>query len=171
MLPLLRKRRLILLSLTFAIFYLLFAIYMMNYPLVFATLLGNFTLQYKFNVLFFLLLGAPSAMDRNSLLLTTFIGLLTGLNLALILPQINSLKKMQGRALLFGSGSLLGVAGGGCAACGLSLFSLLGIGGSLLYLPMRGFELTFISLALLLFSLFYNYGSIKKTDICKTKIK
>lgn len=169
MLPLLHNRKVILLSLTFAILYLLFAIYMMNYPLVFATLLGNFTLQYKFTVLLFLLLGATSAMDWNSLLMTTFIGLLTGLNLALILPQIHSLKTVQGRTLFFTSGSLLGVAGGGCAACGLSLFSLLGIGGSLFYLPFHGVELTFISLGLLLFSLFYNYDKIKNTGRCKKK--
>ena len=56
--------------------------------------------------------------------------------------------------IVAGSGSLLGIIGSGCAACGLPIISLLGLTGSIMYLPFHGSELSVISIVLLSLSFY-----------------
>lgn len=81
--------------------------------------------------------------------------LLFGLNMQLVLRKLKFLKKRGGLHITFISG-LLTLTATGCATCGLSLASIVGLGGAIALLPFGGVELYIVSLLILLISLFYN---------------
>jgi len=135
--------------------YVLVSVYMMNGDLVKNTLLGNFSLDYKFTLMMALLQGMWTAMSGAGLFILFTIALLTGINLTLVLKRLSLLRSAGNMHLVVGGGSLLGFIGSGCSACGLPILSLLGLSGSVPYLPFRGTELSIISVLLLSMSLFF----------------
>jgi hypothetical protein len=64
------------------------------------------------------------------------------------------LKKIGKTSAIAGGGSILGLFGGGCFACGIPLISILGISASTAYLPFRGFEIAYLSIGVLSISLY-----------------
>jgi len=149
--------------------YLISAVYLMNAELAVSTLFGNFTLSYKISLMSALLGGMWTAITRVELVILIITSILTGANLTLIVQRISSLyfsKKLQ---LVVGGGSLLGIVGSGCAACGLPILSLLGLTGSLIYLPFGGNEIAFIALGLLgisFYTLTKSQQRQQRQDIC-----
>jgi uncharacterized membrane protein len=68
-------------------------------------------------------------------------------------------------------GALFGLAAPACAACGLGLLSLLGIGGAVAYLPFQGTEVAILSVALLAFAVFHLNKSMVSCDACQIDLK
>lgn len=149
-----------------AVFYLVVTIFLMNYRLVFDTLFGDYDLSYKMRLLFSLLAGMQTAMTFDRQILLVVISILTGANLALLGQRLLAFRKLENVHFAVGGTSLLGLASSGCAACGLPLLSLLGLTGSLAFLPLRGLELAYLSLILLVVSFYLLVKSYKTVQAC-----
>jgi hypothetical protein len=142
-------------TLLLATIYLVLVLYLMNLGLVQDTLFGEHTLSYKINLLIALLGGMWTAMTGISLLILMTTALLTGANMTLMVKRLSTLKSAGKLHLVVGGSSLLGIVGSGCASCGLPVLSLLGITGSLTFLPFNGDEISVLSLILLSVSLYF----------------
>lgn len=148
------SRKFLLPTIIIGVIYLCVVIYLMNLRLVENTILEDYPLVYKLKILYTLLAGMWTAMTRSALFILMTASFLTGANLTLIIIKLNDLKRLGGLHLIVGGGSILGVIGSGCIACGLPIISLLGLGGSILYLPFHGTELAYISVGILAFSFY-----------------
>ena len=95
-----------------------------------------------------------TAMSGPGLMVLFLVAFLTGANLTLLFGKVNLLKNNKSLRLVVGGNSLFGIVGSGCAACGLPILSLLGLSGSVMYLPFRGAEISYISLVLLVISFY-----------------
>lgn len=154
------SRKFLVTTLFIGLAYTAFSIYMMNYRLVLDTIFGSYNPVDKFSLLSALLQGMWSSMTHLALITLILIGILTGANIFLLREKIGSLGGLRKTHLVFGGGSTLGILGVGCATCGLPIVSILGLSGSLIYFPMHGSELSFISVILLsvsFYTLFRNY--------------
>ncbi len=151
--------------------YLLIITYLMNLGLVKDTLFGDHTFSYRFNLLIALLGGMWTAMSGFGLFILVLTSILTGINLTLVIRRISILKSSGNLKLVIGGGSLLGFIGSGCAACGLPVLALLGLSGSVAYLPFRGTELSIIAVALLIMSLYLMLKSNSQKITCAVNIR
>ncbi len=148
--------------------YMVSAIYLMNAKLVGSTIVGAFPLGYKITLLINLLGGMWTAMTGTGLLILAATAILTGINLSLIFQRLALLSSAGNLHLVVGGSSLLGIVGSGCAACGLPILALLGLSGSIAYLPFRGTELSIISVILLSISLYLMVRSQIQSKVCIT---
>ncbi|MBI2314448.1 hypothetical protein HYU93_00085 [Candidatus Daviesbacteria bacterium] len=164
-------KKFIILSLVLAFIYLILSVYLMNFTLVKLTITGSYPMGYKFNLLVNLLGGMLTAMTGTGLLILILTAILAGINLVLLSKRILILKFSGKLHWVAGGSSLLGIAGSGCAACGLPVIALLGLSGSIAYLPFGGSEISVISLALLSISLYFLLKSYNKELSCKVQFK
>lgn len=155
------SKRFIIPTFAIAFLYVILITYSMNVRILKDTLFGDYNAVYKLRLLFSLLQGMWTAMSGLGLTILFLIALLTGANLTLLFNKMSLLKNDKNLRLVVGGNSLLGIVGSGCAACGLPILSLLGLSGSVMYLPFRGAEISYISLALLAISF---YLLVKKTN-------
>jgi len=69
------------------------------------------------------------------------------------------------------AGMFLGLFGAGCASCGTLLLApiltTLGIAGGLSKLPLHGFEISFLGIALLIFSSWMMLRKMAKPVVCE----
>lgn len=162
------SKRFIASILIIAVLYVMVATWMMNIRLIKSAILGSYELSYKISLLTSLLGGMWTAMSGFGLVTLILVALLTGANLTLIFLKIKSLHSQKISFLTYVS-SLFGFATSGCAACGLPILSLLGMGGSIIYLPFRGTELSVIALILLLLSFYLLVRADSKEKVCEVK--
>lgn len=141
-------------SFAIAVVYVILTIYLMNFRLVRDTIIGDFPLGYKSKLLFELLQGMWTSMTEKGILLLITTAILTGVNLSLLVGRLKELKSQGNVRLVVGGSSLLGIVGSGCAACGLPILALLGLSGGVAFLPLRGTELSYLSVVLLLVSFY-----------------
>ncbi|OGG15363.1 hypothetical protein A3D77_07525 [Candidatus Gottesmanbacteria bacterium RIFCSPHIGHO2_02_FULL_39_11] len=152
--------RLLLPTVIISSLYLLITILLMNRSLTVDTLFGTYSLDYKGQIIISLISGMWTSMTDMGLFLLVIASVLTGLNISLLVDRLNKLKKLAKLHLVVGGSSILGIVGSGCAACGLPILALLGLSGSAAYLPLRGMELSYFSVLILLFSFYF----LVKTD-------
>jgi len=145
----------IVVSIAIAVAYLVIVMFLMNSSLLVTTLLGNYSLDYKFNIFISLLLGMWNSMSGTGFALLVITAILTGINLSLLVKKVKSLKSQGNLKLVIGGSTLIGIVSSGCASCGLPILALFGLSGSIAYLPFRGIELSYLSVILLLFSLYH----------------
>lgn len=115
--------------------------------------------------------GFPSTIGLFSAVSMLIIALLFGSYLSLATYKTKQIKKMEGKTSLIGSlGIFFGVLAPGCAACGLGLASLFGLGGFIVALPFHGLEVSVIAMILLVYA---NYRVSKKINqnTCTIKLK
>jgi len=148
------SKRFIIPTMVITFLYIIVITYSMNVRILRDTLFGDYDTLYKLRLLFSLLQGMWTAMSGSGLVMLFLIALLTGANLTLLFSKIKMLKNSKRLRLVVGGNSLFGIVGSGCAAYGLPILSLLGLGGSVMYLPLRGVELSYISFILLSVSLY-----------------
>lgn len=99
-------------------------------------------------LLFSYFTGYPLTLDSYSVFFLFAITFLFGSYLALAIYKTTQLSKAK--FSLFGSiGLFFGLFAPGCAACGLGLASVLGIGGALVSLPFGGKEISIVAFVLL----------------------
>lgn len=159
----------IILIIVITLVYITLNVWMMNYSLFITTVFGSYSIVYKFKLLFSLLEGMWMAMSGFSIVMLIIVALLTGINLTLIIQRIRPLRSFSKSYFAAGGASAVGFIGSGCAACGLPILSLLGLSGSVAYLPFGGVELSFISSGLLLLSLYLIMKNSSKDKVCKTR--
>ncbi len=146
-------KKIVLPTLIIASVYFLSTTYLMNSRLAIGTLTGNYPLTYKFNLMTALILGMWAAMGAFGLTILLTTAILVGANLSILVQRLATMSKLGNVHLVAGGSSLFSLATSGCAACGLPVLSLLGVSGSLIFLPFHGQELTYLSLILSLVSL------------------
>lgn len=134
-----------------------------------STLTGFYTTLGFFGTikLFFILwVGFKSTIILHSFISLIIISILLGILTSLIFYKLNFNDSLNKKVGLFGTlGLFLAVFAPGCAACGVGLASVLGIGvGVLSFLPYEGFELSIFSIGILGFSIL---NIIKNMHICK----
>lgn len=106
---------------------------------------------------------------------TVLISILFGINIAIITYYIRDYKSKLEKSGITTStfGIIAGVFGIGCASCGslilTSVLSLLGIGGSLAFLPFNGQEFGFLGVILLAVSTCLLLNRISKPRVCLVK--
>lgn len=148
------SKRFIISTFSIAFLYVIVITYSMNVRILRDTLGGDYDVAYKLKLLFSLLRGMWTAMSGPGLMVLFLVAFLTGANLTLLFGKVNLLKNNKSLRLVVGGNSLFGIVGSGCAACGLPILSLLGLSGSVMYLPFRGAEISYISLVLLVISFY-----------------
>lgn len=157
-------------TLIIVVIYVVLTILMMNGELVKQTILGNFPLDYKFNLLVALITGVSTSMTELGLFLLFITAILTGINVTLLFKKISQLKSSGKLHLVVGGSSFIGIIGSGCAACGLPILSFFGLAGSIGFLPFHGSELSLIAIAMLSFSLYLINKNIKENNFCELKV-
>lgn len=117
----------------------------------------HFISKFWYSILFlrdYLLTLRP--IDTSALVV---IAVLFGANIQLVTIKAKNTVKQKNLRLTFGAG-ILSLVGTGCASCGFSILSVLGLGGVAAYLPFGGIELSFITIAILGASLYYNLQTL-----------
>ncbi len=154
-------------TLGIAVVYIFLAVYLMNFSLVKDTVFGSFPLSYKFNLLVALLGGMWTAMTRISLMLLIVTATLTGINITLLALRLLVLRGGGKLHVMVGSSSLLAIVSSGCVACGLPILSLLGLSGSIIYLPFQGTEISVVAVLLLCMTLYFMVVSYPTEQVCE----
>lgn len=145
----------ILIVIFISVIYILFSALFINFRLLQNTVFGYYSLNYKITILFSLVVGIFTSQSTISLILLFILALLTAINLVLVFKKIAILRRMKQLRLVTGGGILLGIAGSGCSVCGLSLISLLGLGGGVAGFPFLGYGIQYAGILLLLISIFF----------------
>ncbi len=168
MVKILLARNFLISTITISVVYFILSIYLMNARLVSDTLLGISPITYKVKLFVALLQGASTTVSTTALLLLSLTAFLTGANLTLIGMKLLLVRRIGGLHFIAGGGSVLGTIGSGCATCGLPIVSLLGLSGSIAYLPFRGMELSYIAVIVLAISFYLLIKSnIQDEKSCK----
>lgn len=150
-----------------AFFYSALIAYSINYRLVFEIMIGDYSLLFKIKILFELLKGLKTALSGLDFLLLVITALLSGINIALIVRSFNFIRGSGNVKFIAGGGTILGFISSGCASCGFSLLSVLGIGSVFALLPFGNYTLYTLSIISLLFSGFYMLKKLNNMRICK----
>lgn len=143
-------RKLSLVTYSVFLLYLFVPGIIINYRLFADTIFGSYDLDYKLSLTLSLLGGSLIRFTNPELILVTLTGLLFGINVALLFLSIQTLKKTNHLSLSVGGVGLVALVSTGCASCGISILSVLGI--SSVFLPFHGpyiylFSLFFLSLS------------------------
>ncbi len=105
----------------------------------------------------------------TSIVLTIVISALAGINFALMAFKIKKMKMMN--SVKSNSSAVLGGAFAaftpGCPACTAPLAVILGAVGGLSLFPMQGLELKFISVGVLIFSIYWITRGLQSKSCCK----
>lgn len=153
-------------TLLVAIIYSIAVTYAMNGSLIIDTVIGEFSLQYKVSLLLALIQGMWTSMNGVGIVVLLLTAFLTGANLTLLWQHIRSIKGFKNLHVVVGGNSLLGLIGSGCAACGLPILSILGLSGSIIYLPFHGAELSYVAVILLSISFYLLTRSNFQKQLC-----
>lgn len=153
-------------TLVLAVVYVVFVTLSMNAELVIQTIIGSFPISYKINLLFALLQGLWTAMSGVGLAVLFMTAMLTGANITLLGQRIRELNTFRNLHIVVGGNSLLGIVGSGCAACGLPILSLVGLSGSLAYLPLKGAEFSYLAVIFLSISLVFLIRTNTNNQVC-----
>lgn len=156
--------RSILYTTLFTCLFILLASILVNIQNVVSVSSAPYSLFVKIKLLFYIIFGifsALSSMDDWFLLVTA---ILFGVNMGIVLSKLSLMRKQGKLGFVFGAGAV-SLVSAGCAACGLSVLSLVGLGSVLAILPFHGIEFYILSIAVLLWSLYINLGAYAKA--CK----
>lgn len=158
-------RKYLLLSAVIAFLYISLTVELLNYRFALGTVFGDYTLLFKANVFIKLLEGIFTALSKSDAILLVVTGLLVGFNISLLFATA---KKVQGQKLkvFVGGGSILGLASTGCASCGFSVLSVVGLGTSLSFLPFGSNTLYIFSIGALLLSIYYMTKKLADGNRC-----
>lgn len=107
----------------------------------------------------------------TSIGLTVVISILAGINFAMMAYKFKRVKMMN--SVKSNSSAILGGAFAaftpGCPACTAPLAVILGAIGGLSLFPMQGLELKFISVGVLIFSVYWITRGLEKRSCCRIK--
>ncbi|MBI4451151.1 hypothetical protein HY642_04190 [Candidatus Woesearchaeota archaeon] len=95
------------------------------------------------------------------------IAVLFGVNVALMAYRWQAADKSKDVGITASVGGFLGALASGCPVCGTGALATLGVVGGLGVLPLKGFELKFLSVGLLGASIFFSAKAVELKD-CKT---
>ncbi len=144
-----------------------------NYRLVVAVLAASgVALGTKLQLLMQLFSGFAGSLDWGALFSAMSIPILFGIDIAMIayFLRLRSAALPRGEIAAGVGGAASGALVAGCAACGsfllITFLSLFGAAGALALLPLKGEELSLVSIALLLFSIYLIARRIVTPPVC-----
>lgn len=153
-----------------------FAVWLPNFSLI-ANTLGNWRvpLAIKAQLLTGLFLSITTNFSVFSASYTIAIAILFGIDLGMIVYFVKRNRALgQGEMTASVSGIISGMFGVGCAACGsflaTSILSLVGAGGAIALLPLRGGEFGLLSVILLVSSIYFVARKIAASPVCLPQI-
>ncbi len=149
-----------------ALLFVSISIVIINLQSLLSLLSNSYPLLSKVNIFFIIFIGSFSATSALDIVLVVIMGILFGVNMTLLVNKFSALKRRGNLRIMFGTG-IISVFAAGCASCGLSFASLIGILAVLTILPFGGIELYFVAILVLLASIYYNLKQIIK--VCKIK--
>ena len=116
--------------------------------------------------------GGLATLPTHSIILLAIMGVLIGLVVSLITYKVRTAKGQSLAGTKYATvGALFGLAAPACAACGIGLLSLIGLGSAAAYLPFQGTEVAVLSIALLAFAVFQLNKSIGECTVCRIDLK
>ena len=115
----------------------------------------------KLRILTILFFGSFQMLAIRDTILLIIISLLFGVIIELVLRKLKFLKNKGSLHIAFGA-RIISFVAVGCAACGLSFGSIIGLAWVLTLLPFHGLELYVLSIVILLVSIFYNVHAYVK---------
>ncbi len=154
-------------TLLIAILYYVFFIFLNNYSLVYSTVVAQFPMHTKLNIIVSLLTGIGTSLSGLNIIILGIVAVLTGLNSTLLFQNLKVMKSYGSMKVVVGGSSLLGLVSTGCASCGLPLLAFLGLGSSVSFLPLKGLELSLLTIILLLTSTFFLIKKLKTKSSCE----
>jgi len=156
-----QKRHFLLKSAFFGASYLAISIIFINYKSFWSFLASDYEILSKVRVLSLIFFGSFQALSAGDIILLSITAILFGLNIELVLRKMKFLASLGSLHIAFGTG-LISLAATGCASCGLSIASIVGLSAALASLPFHGIELYFLSIMTLFASLFFNLNTLVK---------
>lgn len=151
------------------IIYIVFSMFLLNYRLVLQTITGITPFSFKIALLDSLVLGSWTGLSHVDFMLLIVSAVLIACNFLLIGKTIAYLKYNKKVHLSIGGATIISIVSTGCASCGLSLFSILGLSTSLSFLPLHGMELHLLSILLLIASGIYMLKKLHASKYCKIR--
>lgn len=97
--------------------------------------------------------GLYSSVLPSTFIFIIIMSLLTGMLVTLLIYRYTLYKSPEKKDVLSALGIFLGFFVTGCAACGVGLAALLGIGSSIAFLPFKGTEIAILAILLLTLSI------------------
>lgn len=147
--------------------YVLLATLLLNYKLLADTFTNGFPLHTQISILIALITGIFSNMHFWDSLLLIFNALFVGINVLLIGKTIFLLEHMGKVKASIGGAALISLITTGCASCGLSLLSFLGLSAAVSFLPFHGLEIHIATTLILIGSGIYLLRQIHNAKYCK----
>lgn len=162
--------KLLLVALVVTFFFLTASLYAINTTIIRDTLFGSYPMHYKTTLLQSIIIGSWVMYTPLEGFLLLTIGVLMGINIALMVKIFSSLSANKGLRVTFGGSSVLAIVSAGCPACGISLLSLFGISFPFL-LPIQGAPLQMIAIVLLVASIAYSLRKLQQPMVCEVPDK
>ena len=156
--------------LAIAILFFLINIYIPNISLLFNGI-GKYPLTAYMTLAAGLFQGGIATLATHAVILLAIISVLTGLVVMLITYKVRTARQGLRGTKAATMGAIFGVAAPACAACGIGLLSLLGLGSAVAYLPFQGTEVAVASVGLLGFATHSLNKSMKECDSCQIDLK
>ena len=156
-------------SITFlvALAYISISVLLLNSTL-FTSLVKSGTSFLELLLLFVSLIqGLWTSLSVTDFVLTMLTAVFVGANAALIIQTVSLLENRGKLHLSVGGATIFSLVATGCASCGLSFLSVLGLSASLSFLPFHGLELHIGSVVLLLLSALYMLKKLHDGVYCK----
>lgn len=145
--------------LSFLFLFLSFVI--INYKSYTSFIFNGYDILTKLNIIYLIFIGTFTATSKIDIVLVLIMSALFGVNMTLVINKFSALKRRGNLRIMFGTG-IISVFAAGCASCGLSFASLIGISAVLAILPFGGIELYFLAILILTISLYFNLKQIIK---------
>lgn len=149
-----------------ALFFVSISMIIINLPSFSSFLLADYPIITKLNILSELFIGTFYATSQLDVVLVSILGILFGMNMTLLINKFNALRGRGNLRIMAGTG-IVSIVAAGCASCGLSFASLIGVSAVLAILPFGGIELYILAIGILLISIYFNLKQIIK--VCKIK--
>ena len=115
---------------------------------------------------------------RRTILPSSFISMIllslfTGILISILLYRAKIVKNNSVKKIVFmgAIGVFLGVFAPGCASCGLGIVALLGFSGVFATLPLKGLEVSYLALFILIFSIIQISSKIVDASSCNIILK
>lgn len=120
---------------------------------------------------FIMALGFYNVVPISSYIVFIIVSILFGFLISLIFYKVNANISLSKSTRFFGVfGVFLGALFPGCAACGIGLLAVLGIGTAFLtFLPFKGLELSVLAVIILGFSIVKMTNDINDCKACEIK--
>lgn len=150
-----------------ALAYVLLSVVFLNYKFLFATFTSSFQLSAKVSIFLSLAEGLWTSMSHGDFVLLLMNACFFGINM-LLLGKTISLLEHQGKVRLsIGGATLISLVTTGCASCGLSLLSVLGVTTSLSLLPAYNMAFHIGATAMLVLSTAYMLKKLHESTYCR----